>query len=140
MKNKKLELYTQALLAEVAFQKKHKKLFDELNSLRLAISEAEAELKKDVKTNVKGNLANSLIKVVYSPAFKKFYDFDSIMENTTPKQKKTLEASGAIIRSLDKKIFDDLVETGLIPVTVKQKAFREVEMAARVSIKEQKPE
>lgn len=137
MKNKKLEAYTQALIAVADFQKKHKKMFEEYRSLQIAVSDAEAELKKEVKTNIKANIANELIKVTYSPAFKKYYDFDVIMEKTTPKQRKALEAANAIIRTLDKSVFEDLVEKGIIPVEIKQAAFREEEMAPRVSIKEQ---
>ena len=87
MKNKKLEAYTKALLTEAAFREQHKKLFEELNSLQYQISETEAELKKEVKINLKTNIANEFIKVTYSPAFKKFYNFDVIMEQTTPSQK-----------------------------------------------------
>lgn len=140
MKNKKLEAYTKALLAEVEFRKKHNKLFEELNSLQYQISETEAELKKEVKINLKTNIANEFIKVTYSPAFKKFYKFDVIMEQTTPSQKKALENANAIIRTLDKKIFEDLVEQGIIPIEIKQAAFEETEMTPRVSIKEVKPE
>jgi len=140
MKNKKLEAYTKALLTEAAFKEQHKKLFEELNSLQYQISETEAELKKEVKINLKTNIANEFIKVTYSPAFKKFYNFDVIMEQTTPSQKKALENAKAIIRTLDKKIFEDLVEQGIIPIEIKQAAFEETELAPRVSIKEVKPE
>ena len=140
MKNKKLEAYTKALLLESAFREQHKKLFEELNSLQYQISETEAELKKEVKINLKTNIANEFIKVTYSPAFKKFYKFDVIMEQTTPSQKKALENANAIIRTLDKKIFEDLVEQGIIPIEIKQAAFEETEMTPRVSIKEVKPE
>ena len=140
MKNKKLEAYTKALLTESAFREQHKKLFEELNSLQYQISETEAELKKEVKINLKTNIANEFIKVTYSPAFRKFYNFDVIMEQTTPKQKKALEEAKAIIRTLDKKIFEDLVEQGIIPIEIKQAAFEETELAPRVSIKEVKPE
>ena len=140
MKNKKLEAYTKALLAESEFRKKHNKLFEELNSLQYQISETEAELKNEVKINLKTNIANEFIKVTYSPAFKKFYKFDVIMEQTTPSQKKALENANAIIRTLDKKIFEDLVEQGIIPIEIKQAAFEETEMTPRVSIKEVKPE
>ena len=140
MKNKKLEAYTKALLTEAAFREQHKKLFEELNSLQYQISETEAELKKEVKINLKTNIANEFIKVTYSPAFRKFYNFDVIMEQTTPCQKKALENANAIIRTLDKKIFEDLVEHGIIPIEIKQAAFEETELAPRVSIKEVKPE
>ena len=140
MKNKKLEAYTKALLAEAVFQLKHKKLFGELQSLQFQISETATELKKEVKLNIKGNLANEFVKVTFSPAFRKFYDFDIIMAQTTPKQKRELEEAKAIVRSLDKKVFEDLVEKGLIPVEIKQAAFKEIELAPRVTIKEQKPE
>ena len=140
MENKKLEAYTKALLLESAFREQHKKLFEELNSLQYQISETEAELKNEVKINLKTNIANEFIKVTYSPAFKKFYKFDVIMEQTTPSQKKALENANAIIRTLDKKIFEDLVEQGIIPIEIKQAAFEETEMTPRVSIKEVKPE
>ena len=140
MENKKLKAYTKALLLESAFREQHKKLFEELNSLQYQISETEAELKNEVKINLKTNIANEFIKVTYSPAFKKFYKFDVIMEQTTPSQKKALENANAIIRTLDKKIFEDLVEQGIIPVEIKQAAFEETEMTPKVSIKEVKPE
>ncbi len=140
MKNKKLEAYTKALLTEAAFREQHKKLFEELNSLQYQISETEAELKKEVKINLKTNIANEFIKVTYSPAFRKFYNFDVIMEQTTPSQKKALENANAIIRTLDKKVFEDLVEQGIIPIEIKQAAFEETELAPKVSIKEVKPE
>lgn len=140
MKNKQLELYTKALLAEVEFRAKHKKLFEELTQIRLDIANTETELKKEVKNNVKTNISNDFVKVTYSQAFKKYYDFATIMEMTTPKQKKELENANAIVRTLDKKAFEELVEKGLIPIEVKQEAFREDEQTPRVSIKEQKPE
>ena len=140
MKNKKLEAYTKALLDEAAFRKTHKKLFDEHDSLKIAIADAETELKKEVKLNLKTNIANEFIKVVYSPAFSKYYDFDIIMAKTTPKQKKILEEQKAIIHSLDNKVFDNLVEQGIIPIEIKQAAFQERELSPRISIKEIKPE
>ena len=139
MENKKLKAYTKALLLESAFREQHKKLFEELNSLQYQISETEAELKEEVKINLKTNIANEFVKVTYSPAYKKFYNFDVIMEQTTPSQKKALENANAIIRTLDKSIFENLVEQGIIPVEIKQAAFEETEMTPRVSIKEVKP-
>lgn len=135
-KVKSLEQYTAAMLAVAEYRKKHRKIFDELDSLTIAVQDAEEKLKADVKENIKANVANDQIKVTYSPAYKKWYDVDVVMGMTTPKMRKALEEAGAVKTELDKVKFEDLVEKGVIPVEVKQTAFKEKELAPRVSIKE----
>ena len=135
-KIKTLEQYTGALVAMAEYRKKHRKVFDELDSLKIRAQDAEEALKTDVKENHKTNIANDKIKVTYSPAFKKWYDIDVVEGMTTPKMRKEMEAVGAITRELDKAKFEDLVEKGIIPVDVKQTAFKEKELSPRVSIKE----
>lgn len=135
-KIKTLEKYTGALLTMAEYRKKHRKIFDELDSLNIAIQDAEQTLKNDVKENIKTNIANNLIKVTYSPAFKKWYDVDIVEGMTTPGQRKALKEAGAITQTLDKKKFEGLVEKGVIPINVKQTAFKEKELSPRVSIKE----
>lgn len=138
-KIKTLENYTGAIVAVADFRKKHKKVFEELDSLQIRTQDAEQALKADVKDNHKTNIANDKIKVTYAPAYRKWYDFDIILGMITPKQRKELEEADAITTSLDKKIFEDLVEKGVIPINVKQSSFKEEEMSPRVIIKEVKP-
>jgi len=137
-KIKTLEQYTGAMLEVVKYRKENEKVLDELDSLKIAVQNAEEALKLDVKENHKTTIANEFIKVTYSPAFRKGYKYDVIMEKTTPKMRKALEDANAITHSLDKTKFEDLVEKGVIPIEIKQAAFEEKELAPRVSIKEVK--
>lgn len=137
-KIKTLEAYTNAMLAIADFAKKHYKIFDEYNSLKVAAQEAEEALKADVKENHKMNIANDFIRVSYSPAFKKGYRADIILSSVSPKVKKELMDMGAILtkEEVDAKKLEEAVEKGIVPVEVRQKAYEEKELAPRVSIKE----
>ncbi len=135
-KIKTLENYTAALLEVAAYQKKHNKIFDGIDSLRVNLQEAEQALKTDIKENIKKNVANNFVRATYSPAFSKAYDLVVVDQMTTPKMKKALDEAKAITRTLDKAKFEDLVEKGVIPIEVKQAAFSEKELSPRVSIKE----
>ena len=137
-KIKSLEEYTDAMVAVADFRKKHDKVFDELDSLNIAIQDTEEALKTDVKENHKMNIANDVIKVTYSPAFRKGYKYEVIVDQATPTMKKELEKTKTITHSVDRKKFEDLVEKGIIPVELKQAAFEEVELGPRVIIKEVK--
>ena len=137
-KIKELEKYTEASLALAHFKEKNKKLFEQFDALLIAAGEAEEKLKKFVKSDIKGNIANEFIKVTYSPTFKKYYDAEVVLKLTTPKMKKAIEEAGAIVKQIDAVKFEDLVEKGEVPVSIRQEAFREVEQAPRISIKEVK--
>ena len=137
-KIKELEQYTTSMLAVVEFRKKHAKVFEELDSLQLASSEAESTLKNKVKEDIKMNISNDHFKVSYAPAFRKGYNTEVILEKITPAMKKELEKSGTMTYSIDKVKFEELVEQGKIPVEIKQAAFEEEELAPRASIKEVK--
>jgi len=135
---KQLEKYTEASKAVANFKEKNAKIFDKFDALLIAAGEAEAELKTYVKENVKGNIANDFIKVTYSPTFKKYYDAEVVLEAVTPKMKKAIVEAGALTQAIDTAKFEELVEKGEVSVEIKQEAFREVEQAPRVSIKEVK--
>jgi hypothetical protein len=139
-KIKQLEKYTSASMAVAAFKAKHGKVFAEFNALILAASEAEAALKTYVKEEVKGNVSNEFVKVTYSPAFSKFYDPATVLKMATPKLRKEMMANGALVieEKVDKVKFTQMVEEGIVPVEIKQAAFREEELAPRVTIKENK--
>lgn len=137
-KIKQLERYTAASKAVADFKDKHAKIFAQFDGLLIEAGDAEAELKTYVKENVKGNIANDFVKVTYSPAFKKFYDVEVVLEAVTPKMKKAILDAGALTQSIDSAKFEELVEKGQVSVEIKQEAFREVEQAPRVSIKEVK--
>jgi hypothetical protein len=137
-KVKTLEKYTAAMLAVAEYRKKHAKFFDEYDVLRLAVTDAEAALKEDVKDNLKMNVANEHVRVTYSPAFSKGYNVKTILEKVSPAVKKKLYDLKAIVveEKADKKKIEEAVEQGIIPVDVKQAAFEEKELAPRVTIKE----
>lgn len=139
-KVKQLEQYTAASIAVVEFKKKNAKVFDKYNELLIEASKAESELKSYVKDKVKGNLGNDFVKVTYVPAYSKYYDPATVLEMATPKVKKELMAEGAIVieQKVDSKKFVELVERGVVPVAIQQKAFREKELSPRVIIKENK--
>ena len=137
-KIKQLERYTTAAKAVADFKDKHAKIFAQFDGLLIEAGDAEAELKTYVKENVKGNIANDFVKVTYSPAFKKFYDAEVVLEAATPKMKKAMLEAGALTQVIDSAKFEDLVEKGQVSVEIKQEAFREVEQSPRVSIKEVK--
>lgn len=139
-KIKQLEKYTAASMAVADFKAKHAKLFSELDALLLEAGEAEAALKEYVKTEVKGNIANEHIRVTYSPSFKKGYDAKVVLKLASPKERKAMEAAGALIvrEEVDSTRFEELVEKGQVSVEIKQEAFVETELAPRVSIKEVK--
>lgn len=137
-KIKQLEKYTEASKAVADFKEKNAKLFAKFDGLLLEAADAEAELKTYVKENVKGNIANEYVKVTYSPAFKKYYDAEVVLEAVTPKMKKAIIEAGALTQAIDSAKFEELVEKGEVSVEIKQEAFREVEQSPRVSIKEVK--
>jgi len=137
-KIKQLEKYTAASLAIANFKEKNAKLFSQFDALLVAAGEAEVELKDFVKSDIKGPIANDFIKVTYSPTYKKYYDAEVVLDLIKPKAKAALVEAGAITQNIDSAKFEELVAKGEIPVEVKQEAFREVEQAPRVSIKEVK--
>lgn len=139
-KIKQLERYTTASIAVADFKRKHAKIFAEFDALLLDAGEAEAQLKDYVKSDVKGNIANSFVRVTYSPAFRKGYDVETILKHVTGKQKVALIDMGALteVWSADNDKVEEAVEKGIIPAEVKQAAFVETELAPRVSIKENK--
>lgn len=139
-KVKQLEKYTDAARAVVAFRAKHSKVFAEFDSLLLAQQEAEAMLKSYVKEEWKGNLSNEFVKVTYAQAFSKFYDPAVVLKMATPKLRKEMMSSGALIieEKVDSEKFNKLVDEGVVPVAIKQAAFQEKELSPRVSIKENK--
>lgn len=137
-KIKQLENYTAASKAVADFKEKHAKIFDQFDALLIEQSDAEVALKEHVRENVKGNIANEYIKVTYSPAFKKSYDPDVVLDLATPRMKKAIMAAGALTQSIDSKKFEELVEMGEVSVEIKQEAFREVEQTPRITIKEAK--
>jgi hypothetical protein len=139
-KIKQLEAYTEASLAVASFKNKHAKVFAEYNALILKASEAESALKVFVKEEIKGNVSNEFVKVTYSPAYSKYFDPAVVLEMATPKLRKELMAEGAIVieQKVDTEKFTKMVESGAVPVEIKQAAFREKELAPRVSIKENK--
>lgn len=136
-KIKTLEKYTEAFLAVSDYRKKHSKIFDEYDSLRVKLQDADDELKADVKDNHRMNIANDLIKVSYAPAFSKGYNSRIILDMVTPAVKKKLYDMGAIVveEKADKEKIEEAVEKGIIPTEVKQAAFEEKELTPRVSIK-----
>jgi len=137
-KIKQLEKYTAASLAVANFKAKHAKIFAEFDALLLHAGEAEAELKDYVKSDIKGNIANEFVRVTYSPSFKKGYDAKIVLKLATPKERKALEAAGALVvkEEIVPDTFEELVEKGEVSVAIKQKSFVETELAPRVSIKE----
>lgn len=138
-KIKQLEAYTSASLAIAAFKKKNAKVFGKYEELLLEASNAESELKKYAKEE-KSNFSNDIVNVTYSPAFKKYYDTETVLQMATTKMKKALIAEGAIVieQKIDTKKFVEMVEEGIVPREIQQEAFRETELAPRVIIKEKK--
>ncbi len=139
-KIKTLEKYTEAMIAIVDFQKKHGKVFGELDELKITVQEAEEALKTDVKENHKMNVANDFFRVTYSPAFSKGYNIDIILKMVKPAEKKKLFDMGAIVieEKTNRDKIEEAVEQGIIPVEIKQAAFEEKELSPRVMIKEVK--
>lgn len=139
-KIKQLELYTKASVAIVEFKKKNAKVFEQYDSLLVEASKSESALKQYVRDEVKGNISNEFVKVTYAPAFSKYYDPQIVLEMATPKLRKELMAGGAIVieQKVDTEKFTKLVESGIVPVEIKQKAFKEKELSPRVIIKENK--
>ena len=138
-KVKQLEAYTKASLAIADLKKKNAKVFMKYEELLLEASKAESELKKYVREE-KANFSNDMVKVTYSPAFKKYYDIETVLQMATTKMKKALIAEGAIVieQKVESKKFVEMVEDGTIPREIQQEAFRETELAPRVIIKENK--
>lgn len=135
-KNKVLENYTK-IAGEVAdFKAENQAVFDEYDALLVQLQEAEIALKAEVRDNVKGHLENQFVRVVYSPAFKKSYDLETVLSMITPKQKSKLTELGGIKQEIDRVIFEDCVKNGIIGVEVQQEAFREEEQTPRIIIKE----
>lgn len=136
-KIKSLEKYTEAMLELAEFKKKHGKVFDQYDSLKVALQNADDALKLDVKENHRMNIANDFIRVTYAPAFSKGYNVDVLLANLSPTQKKQLTEMGVIElkQEVNKEKIDDAVEKGIIPIEVKQAAFEEKELSPRVSIK-----
>src|SRR6185436_2764159 len=135
-KIKQLEAYTAASKAVAEFKAAKAKVFDEYDSLLIAAQRAETELKQYVRDEAKDNIANDFVKVTYSPAFSRFYDPAVVIEMATPKVKKALVDSATLttVQKIDSDKFNELVEKGEVPVEIKQAAFRETELAPRVSI------
>jgi hypothetical protein len=136
-KIKSLDKYTDAMLALAEFKKKHGKTFDQYDSLKIQMQEAEEILKADVKDNHRMNLSNDFVRVTYAPAFSKGYNVEVMLKMLTPKQKKEFTDFGGIVtkQEVNKEKIDEAVEKGIIPLEVKQAAFEEKELSPRVTIK-----
>lgn len=136
-KVKALENYTEALRKVEQFREKNSKVIATFDALYLALREAETALKVFVKNEVKGNIRNEDVIVTYSPAFKKYYDPRIVLDMVTPSLKKKMIEAGALFleEKVDSVKFTEMVEEGAIPVTIKQEAFKEEELAPRVTIK-----
>ncbi len=113
---------------------KHKKVFDDFERLENEKITASNALKMAVREE-QTNIATDHVKVTYSPAFRKWYDAEVLINKATPKVKKLLQAT-CISQAVDKPAFEQLVERGEVPVELQQAAFKEEPMAPRVIIKE----
>ena len=138
MSNKTLEAYTKAAQAVKAFKENNAKVFDTYNELMLAVSEAEQELKTDVRDNVKDNIANEFVRVTYSPSFRQRYNPDTVLSMAKPKEKKALQEAGAIKTEIDKAKFEGLVELGQVSKDIQNAAYEESPLTPRIIIKENK--
>lgn len=133
--NKALERYTKAVEAIHDHIKANKPVFDAHQQLVFAEIEAKEAL-TDAVLESKTNANNGRVRATYSPVFKRGYDGDFVMANASPKVKQALIEAGAVKYEIDAEKFNDLAEKGIIPVDLKQDAYREVEQKPRVTIRE----
>lgn len=136
MKIKTLEAYTKANNELRDFSQKHSKIFEQYEALKSKVSEAETELKKDVKENYKDTIANDFVRVGYSLPTSKGYNSEVLFSLIKPAQKKKLIDLGAIVISenVDSNKLSDAIEQGIVEKEVCEKAFEEKELAPRVTI------
>ena|SRR3990167_5946058 len=128
-----LRKYTKVIGAIIALKTNNKEIFDLFNSLDLEKVEAETYLKRTA-AQANENIENKQIKVRVSPAFKKWFDYNTILKLAKPSELAIINER-ATITEIDKVVFEELVETGKIRPELKQKSFRETPLTPRVTIK-----
>ena len=128
-----LKSYTRKERELATFEQENEKVLSTYWGLQVIRDKAEANL-KDIAKAVKEGAENKYFRVVYSPKWKKWYDLEAVYSAATPDQKKLIDEK-CLIQTIDKKKFDELIKSEDLPRELKQKAFREEEMASSVSIK-----
>ena len=126
-----LELYTKVGLKLHKFRQKNSAVLGECDELISELSAASIALKNYVREEGK-NISNDHVRVTYSPVHRHWYDPAVLLAS---KVKKSI-VNECITTEVDKAKFEELVESGAIPVEVKQDAYREEEQTPKVFIKE----
>ena len=133
MNNKALELYTRRVNKAKQFFKDNEAILKEWEGVQNEVTDAENQVKFEAREK-KMTYGNKDFKVVYSPAWKKWYDVVFLLGTASTKVKKIIQEN-CLKQEVDRAVFDKLVDQGEIPVELQQEAFREAPMTARVMIK-----
>lgn len=118
-----LKQYSEKIAEIKLFEETHKKIFEQYNKL---IEEKDI-LEKELRAYVaeKGDQENDLVKAIRIERWKKQYNYPLFLENATVKEIKVLDEHNGIKQEIDKKVFEKLVDKGLISNKTAQKAFQE---------------
>lgn len=127
-----LETYTKVFNKLQKFKEEHSEIFKAFASLEEVLTVAETDL-KEIAREIKEPIENKFIRVKISQPYKKWFDVDVVLKLATPKELKIIEAE-AMIAEIDKAKFELLVKDGKVRNELLQKAFREEEQQARITI------
>jgi single-stranded DNA-specific DHH superfamily exonuclease len=133
MQQELLNSYTKKLLEIELFKKENAQIFKDLENLETQKEELEKELHKEVKEN--GDLENEIVKCTRVERWKKSYSYPLFLANATDKEVNILNEFKGIKQEIDKPVFENCVEEGLISTETAQKSFQEELSSVAVIIK-----
>lgn len=125
-----LKKYKEAVDALKKYKDEHAEVVSEIQQMEERIGELSDIIKAVVKkTGEDEQYENISVKIIRK--FKKWYDPAQLCEETI----KCLRVEGAIEMTVNKEIFESMVEKTIITKEEKQKAYCEQELSPAVSIK-----
>jgi len=131
---KTLDLYTESLLKLRQFESKHIDVFSKYNLIKESIENYQKIL-KELALDEKRDIENDTIKVKFSQPFKKWYDYQLVVKNSTPEELQII-MSEAVNVEIDRDKAEKLVKEEKLRPIVLQKAFKEEPMTSRVTIQQ----
>jgi hypothetical protein len=117
----------------LAFKVKHKKIFEKLDKLEKEYQLALQELQNYIK-ETQQDVENEVFKVLYTKAYKRWYDYDTIAKIATPAEMAII-SERCLKKEINTQEFNKLIEEGILPAVLAQKSYREQELTPRVIIR-----
>lgn len=134
---KLLKPYTTAVESLEEFKEQNKKIFEQYETLQIAVSDADKVLKEEMRQALAQGVTvaeNDRFVVKASQAFRRFYDYALLVKKARPAELRAAEK--AIDHSVNYEAFKELVGKGMIPVELEREIYVEEALTPRITIKE----